>query len=41
MRILGYCETRPSRARCDELQPLPDGLDQFTGGTHSATDITN
>jgi hypothetical protein len=41
MRILGYCETRPSRALCDELRPLPDGLDQFTGGTHSATNITN
>ena len=41
MRILGYCETRPSRSLCDELRPLPDGLDQFTGGTHSATHITS
>jgi hypothetical protein len=41
MRILGYSEQRPSRTFCEELRPLPDGLDRFTGGTHNATDLAN
>ena len=41
MRILGHSELRPSRSLCEELRPLPDGLDQFTGGTHSPTGFTS
>lgn len=41
MRILGRSEIRPSRSLCDALRPLPDGLDQFTGGTHTVSDLTN
>ena len=41
MRILGHSASRPSRSLCEELRPQPDGLDRFTGGTHSASDITS
>ena len=34
MKVLGHSGDRPTRADCDELRPLPDGLDRFTGGTH-------
>lgn len=41
MRVLGRSGDRPTRTLCDELRPLPNGLDLFTGGTHSATGLTN
>jgi hypothetical protein len=33
MKVLGSSGDRPTRALCDELRPLPDGLDLLTGGT--------
>ncbi len=33
MKVLGHSGDRPTRARCDELRPRPDGLDLLTGGT--------
>jgi hypothetical protein len=33
MKVLGSSGDRPTRAVCDELRPLPDGLDLLTGGT--------
>lgn len=41
MRVLGQCSERPSRAWCESIRDLPDGLDLFTGGTHGAPPITN
>jgi hypothetical protein len=34
MKVLGNSGDRPPKALCDELRPLPDGLDRFTGGTN-------
>jgi hypothetical protein len=40
MRVLGSSGDRPVRAECEELRPLPNGLDLFTGGTHPASGLT-
>ncbi len=34
MRVLGYSADRPTKAECEDLRLLPDGLDRLTGGTH-------
>jgi hypothetical protein len=36
MRVLARTEQGPSRAWCEAIRELPDGLDLFTGGTHGA-----